>query len=373
MIPSDEGPASAEPPLPVGEVAVPVETPLEPSADDPLPAEPSQPTALEESTPAAEPIEAELVPEAAPLGELPQPLPRRRVALPVLLFICTCASTFFVGIYEFTPQDFFSGKLPLGVALLDADKGLLYMASVIGILLSHEMGHFVMTLRYRIPASLPFFIPVPIMLLGTMGAVIAMDGRKANRKEMFDMGLAGPLAGLVVCLPILVLGILQLKADTAAADPIAIAAGQMERLELHNPLLIEWLLPRLDSAVSVPHPQFFTLSQMNPLLMAGWFGLLITGLNMMPASQLDGGHVLYALFGRYARLIARGFLIGAIAYIIIEDRYIWAVMVILVTLIGVDHPPTADDTVPLGFWRRAIGYASLAIPVLCFPIRGIVI
>ena len=106
--------------------------------------------------------------------------------------------------------------------------------------------------------------------------------------------------------------------------------------------------------------------------MAGWVGLLITGLNMMPASQLDGGHVIYALFGRAARPIARGFLIAAIAYIIVSDRYIWAVMVILVTLIGIDHPPTADDTVPLGFWRRAIGYASLAIPVLCFPIRGIV-
>ena len=399
--PSDEGPTAAEPSLPLGdsgEAAVPAETPPEPTTVEPTTVEPAPvetplpepaevappessdlalPTTGDDSTAGgpsdggpsdgdeifAEAIAAETVAAAPPLGELPEPLPRRKIALPVTLFICTCASTFFVGLAEFTPrliEEYLAGARPLGPALLSPANGLLYMVAVIGILLSHEMGHFVMTLLYRIPASLPFFIPVPIMPFGTMGAVIAMDGRKANRKEMFDMGLAGPLAGLVICVPVLVLGIL-------AIDPKVAPTGT---IELHNPLLIEWLHAWLRPAE--PVPRFFALNQMNPLLMAGWVGMLITGLNMMPVSQLDGGHVIYALFGSTARKIARAFLIASIAYIIIEDRYIWAVMVILVTLIGVDHPPTADDTVPMGFWRRAIGYASLAIPVVCFPIRGIV-
>ena len=100
--------------------------------------------------------------------------------------------------------------------------------------------------------------------------------------------------------------------------------------------------------------------------MAGWVGMLITGLNMLPISQLDGGHVIYGLFGRNARMVARTFLIAAILFVVIGEQYNWTVMLVLVILLGVDHPPTRDDDVPLGFWRSVIGLASLAIPILCF-------
>jgi membrane-associated protease RseP (regulator of RpoE activity) len=101
-------------------------------------------------------------------------------------------------------------------------------------------------------------------------------------------------------------------------------------------------------------------------------GLLITGLNMLPVSQLDGGHVIYALFGRRAHWIARGFVLLAITYIVLGDALIWAPMLILVVLIGTDHPPTSDDSVRLGWFRYTLGCASLLIPILCFPPRGIV-
>ena len=100
--------------------------------------------------------------------------------------------------------------------------------------------------------------------------------------------------------------------------------------------------------------------------MAGWVGMLITGLNMLPISQLDGGHVIYGLFGRNARLVARTFLIAAILFVVLGEHYNWTLMLVLVILLGVDHPPTRDDNVPLGWWRTHPGLVSLAIPVLCF-------
>ena len=164
-------------------------------------------------------------------------------------------------------------------------QGLVYMGVVMGLLLAHEMGHFLMALRHRVPASLPYFIPMPLIPFGTLGAVIGMEGSRANRRQMFDLGIAGPLAGLAVTLPILWLGILRL--------PAAPAAGQS--FCFHNPLILQhmiaWLRP------DYPTPDVLYLNQFNPFLMAGWVGLLVTGLNMLPVSQLDGGHVAYALLG----------------------------------------------------------------------------
>ena len=114
-------------------------------------------------------------------------------------------------------------------------------------------------------------------------------------------------------------------------------------------------------------------SQLNPLFMAGWVGLLITGLNMMPVSQLDGGHVVYTLFGRKAHWIARGFMVFAIAYIVFADNWNLGVMVLLVLLMGTDHPPTRDDHARLGPVRICLGYGSLLIPILCFAPRIIIL
>jgi membrane-associated protease RseP (regulator of RpoE activity) len=94
--------------------------------------------------------------------------------------------------------------------------------------------------------------------------------------------------------------------------------------------------------------------------------MLVTGLNMMPISQLDGGHVIYGLFGRKSRLVARAFLIAAILFVVFGNHDNWTVMLVLVILLGVDHPPTRDDNVSLGWWRRILGLVSLAIPVFCF-------
>lgn len=290
------------------------------------------------------------LPVLAVLAELPEvpPPPRRRprprrVALPVMLFLLTCYSTYVAGATLLT-----HGALNNSYDL----NGLFYMGAVMGILLAHEMGHFVQALRYHVPASLPFFIPMPFTLIGTMGAVIGMQGSGANRKELFDIGLSGPWAGLIVAIPVTMVGIL--NANFVVPPP-----GTPS--DFADPLMFQLLIPLL-------RPELPAGAElvMNPFLMAGWVGMLITGLNMLPVSQLDGGHVTYALFGKRAHYIARGFLLFAAAYVVLSGHYVWTIMLVLVILIGSDHPPTANDRAPMGPLRWIIGVVSLIIPILCF-------
>lgn len=274
-------------------------------------------------------------------------LPRRRIMLPALLFAATCLSTFSAGQgMSSRAAGLDPGNIP---AWLD---GLIYMLAVMGILVAHEMGHFLQALRYRVHASLPFFIPMPISPMGTLGAVIAMPGAQSHRKELFDVGLTGPLAGLVVAIPITVIGILIGKPF------VATPGGVYENFA--DPLIVQWLIAWLRPEVTSG-----TLF-LNPLLMAGWVGMLVTGLNMLPVSQLDGGHVIYALFGKRSYVIARAFVLAVMLYMVYFNRFTWIVMLALVMLIGIDHPPTADDSAPIGGFRRVLGFCSLAIPVLCF-------
>ncbi len=292
------------------------------------------------------------VPAAEPYRFPPQQKRiRRRWKLPLVLFVLTCLSTFWAGAAGEYVLEIFQG-LPAIARVLSVhwQDGLVYMATVLAILAAHEMGHFVLTLRHSIAASYPLFIPMPLTPIGTMGAVIAMQGSQADRKQLFDIGIAGPLAGLVVAVPVVCYGILHAPEKLA---PTVVT--------YHNPLgmqlLIAWLRPEVG-----PYGV-----QMTPLLMAGWVGLLVTGLNMLPVSQLDGGHVAYALLGRRAHVVARVLVGLAVIYVVVAGNYGWILMILLVMLIGVTHPPTRDDSVPLGRARQVIGYASLVIPILCFP------
>ena len=207
--------------------------------------------------------------------------PQRRTMLPIVLFLATCASTFWVGASEWQPLD--ESYMGTYAAMwhtirVNWPTGLQYMVAVLAILLTHEMGHFLQTVKYRIPASYPLCIPIPFNAIGTMGAVIGMDGMRADRRQIFDIGIAGPLAGLVVAVPVLWWGIQDLDL-TRVPGP--------DEFQLSLPWIGRWMLERA-------HPQWagrdwIGLSQLNPYFMAGWVGMLITGLNMLPISQLDGG------------------------------------------------------------------------------------
>ncbi|MFM8986816.1 MAG: site-2 protease family protein, partial [Planctomycetia bacterium] len=293
------------------------------------------------------------------VGQAPLPVPgdvrRERVVdpeqhrLPALLYLLTMATTFAAGVVGWQP-------MLLGVDYtLAADiarhwqRGLTYMAAVMAVLSAHEAGHFVAALIHRIPATLPFFIPVPVLLTGTLGAVIGMEGPRADRRQLFDIALAGPLAGLVVAVPLLACGMLVATAAPAEENPFAL------------PLLAQWML----AAVRPDLPAGATVAP-NALFMAGWVGLLVTGLNMIPIGQLDGGHVACAVFGRHGKWVARGVLLAAIAAIVAFRQYNWVAMVVVVTLLGVDHPPIRDEDWPPGRLRTLLGLASLLIPIVTF-------
>ncbi|HEX5104849.1 MAG TPA: site-2 protease family protein [Pirellulaceae bacterium] len=334
----------------------------------------SEPTPPEAAS--ANPAETADVPEVD--EQPPARYYRRRVGLPIALFVLTCGSTFLAGATSYVPHEYMFRALDFGITntggvptepslmplrraiLANWREGLLYMGCVLAILLTHEMGHFVMTLVYRVRASLPFFVPLPVSPIGTMGAVIAMDSRIANRRQIFDIGLAGPLAGLVVALPIMWIGVQHM--DLTPVPP----SGDNLQVPLAMRLAIEYLHPgKYDPGTG------FALTRANAWFMAGWVGLLVTGLNMLPVSQLDGGHVAYALLGRKAHWLARGFMAVACLYVMVMFFGFgvppaWVLMIALVLFIGTDHPPTRDDSVRLGWLRTTLGYASLLIPIFCF-------
>jgi len=285
------------------------------------------------------------------LARSPMPFerrPRRRVRLPELLYLLTCLTTFAAGAVGWQPL--LLGVDDAGIAEAVGGhwgRGLLYMAAVMAVLTAHEAGHFVAARLHGIPATLPFFIPMPILLTGTLGAVIGMDGSRADRRPRFDIAVAGPLAGLVVAVPLLALGLLSGTAD--GGNPFALAP------------FATWLqgLVRPDLAPG-------TTVAPNALFMAGWMGLLVTGLNMIPVSQLDGGHICYAVFGRRGNWVARAALIAAILAVVISGRLNWVALVVIVTFLGVDHPPIREERAPLDPVRTALGLAMFAIPVLTF-------
>jgi membrane-associated protease RseP (regulator of RpoE activity) len=277
-----------------------------------------------------------------------RPRPRPRVRLQSLLYLLTALTTFAAGAVGWEP-------LLLGVD--DADiaaavqehwgRGLIYTAAVMAVLTAHEAGHFIAAKLHGIPATLPFFIPMPILLTGTLGAVIGMEGSRADRRQLFDIAIAGPLAGLVVAIPLLTLGII--GGTVGEANPFAL------------PALGAWI----QSLVRPDLPTGTTVVP-NPLFMAGWVGLLVTGLNMIPVSQLDGGHVCYALFGRKGNWLARTALIASILTVVISGQTNWVALIVIVSFLGVDHPPIREERQPLDPFRTALGLACFLIPIVTF-------
>ena len=301
------------------------------------------------------PAEAAAAASEQPPSAAPPPEEHRSFWLPLALFVATCLSTYWAAAVEADPAAFYSEPASLLAAFVNnAPYGLAYMAAIMAILVAHEMGHFLQAVRYRLPVDWPLFLPMPVSPLGTLGAVILQRGRQANRKELFDVGLTGPLAGLLLALPLACIGIR--SADAAPYEAGGVFFGD----PLAFRLLVAWLRPDVTSASQL-------ISHANPLVMASWVGFFVTGLNMLPIGQLDGGHVTYALFGKRAHWLARLMVLGAAVFIIYTREYNWSLFLALTVFFGVNHPATADDRAEMERWRTILGWVSLAIPIFCLP------
>ena len=293
-------------------------------------------------------VQAELVEMSeGPLGEWREvrPVrPRRKWRLPAMLFAATCLSTLLAGASTGAfDHSWLAGML----------SGLRYAAAVMTILICHEMGHFIQAYRYGVYASLPYFIPMPFSPLGTLGAVIAMEPRVGHRRALFDIGITGPLAGLVPTLIFLVVGLQHSTIGLSdKTEPIYGA-----------PLLVQFLADWILGPIPMGH-----VINEDPMAFAGWVGLLVTSLNLIPIGQLDGGHILYALLRKKAHKVATLLLFSALFLVIWQWKYLggWSLMLILLIIMGPIHPPTADDDEPLGLVRIILGWLTLAFIVVGF-------
>lgn len=262
----------------------------------------------------------------------------------VILFFATLLTTTMAG-------TFLSGANPF-TEPLSMIRGLPFSATLMGILLTHEMGHFLMARLHGVQATPPFFIPGPPFLIGTFGAFIRMQA-PTNRRALFDVGAAGPWAGFVVAVPAVLYGL-------TLSDVGPIPLNQEPGGLLLGDSLVFMALARLALGVS-PSEVMITL---HPVALAGWFGLFVTFLNLLPVGQLDGGHVVYALLGRFHRLIARVGLLIIVSLALLGWPG-WIIWAVLVVMIGLDHPPTLDDT-PLDPARRAAAWLTVGLFIVTF-------
>ena len=252
--------------------------------------------------------------------------------------------------------------------------GLPYAISILTILTFHEMGHYLAARYHGVRATWPFYIPLPIPYLfhfGTMGAFIKIRSMMPNRNALMDIAVAGPLAGLVASLAVLFIGYGQI--------------GGLEEVVAHEERIHPWPSEGLNGLTLGSSLLFSAFNEglggglipMNeiyhfPLLFAGWTGFFVTAMNLFLIGQLDGGHVIYALTGRNSRWVSilnYGGLIALSAWLYWQhgsNGLVWTLWMVLLLVIGLGHPPTRDDSLPLSRWRAALGWLCILIFFLCF-------
>jgi membrane-associated protease RseP (regulator of RpoE activity) len=288
---------------------------------------------------------------------LPLPTPRRsRGWVHLLLFVLTGITTTLAGAHHY--QAFASAFGTANPApALSIWPGFLYSGTVLAILGCHELGHYLACRYYAVDASLPYFLPLPPVpfFTGTLGAFIRIREPIRTKRVLFDIGVAGPLAGFIVALPAVLVGIW--------LSPVLRVPADMQGYELGEPLLFKaasWLLWG-------PLPAGFSLN-LHPIGLAAWFGLLATALNLFPIGQLDGGHISYAALGRRSTWLTYGGILSAmvLAYFSISWVVWTVVMVALLFIFGPRHPRTIDEHVPLDRARRAVAVLALVIFIVCF-------
>ena len=283
--------------------------------------------------------------------------PKSRWIINLVLFIATILSTLFVG-------------ASYGAETVDQVwqiwRGWPFAASILLILGAHELGHYFAARHHNVPVTLPYFIPMPLSLFGTLGAFIRLQGPVSNRRALFDVGAAGPLAGLFFAIPILFYGLA--TSPLGPISPGGIFEGNSILYVLAKYAVFGQLLP--GGGVDV---------YLNQMAWAGWVGLFVTGLNLIPVGQLDGGHVAYALFGKQAQRLFWPAIIGLaliVLYSYLQGAFTatWILWIFLLLMFGRVHARPLEDISDLDPRRRALAVFTLALfffAFVPFPLSGL--
>jgi membrane-associated protease RseP (regulator of RpoE activity) len=278
----------------------------------------------------------------------------------ILLLLLTVVTTTLVGRDRYLQflADF--GRAAIAIDPWSAVlNGLWYSGTIIAILGAHEMGHYVACRRYQVDATLPYFLPLYFgpggLQIGTLGAVIRIREAFPSRKVLFDIGVAGPIAGFIVLVPALFIG-MSMSTVTVAPPPETISV-------IGKPLLfraVRWL-------VFGPIPDG-SIVNLHPIVWASWFGMLATALNLLPFGQLDGGHITYAALGRSSTKISLLTVASAVVmtYFSLSWVLMTALMLVMLVLFGPRHPPVLNEYESLGATRRIVAVFALVMLIVCF-------
>lgn len=275
---------------------------------------------------------------------------KQRMGINIILFIITMATTLLAGALQ-------EGVNPLKNPE-QIFKGIPFSFALMGILLAHELGHYLIAKKHGLKVTLPYFIPAP-SFIGTFGAFIKIRSAVRDRRMLLDVGAAGPLVGVVVSIPFLILGLW--------LSEVKMVQGQMGT-NLGSSLF----LSLLSWVIIGPVPEGYDIV-LHPVGFAGWIGLLVTSLNLLPIGQLDGGHVAYALLGEKQNKISK-FVFMAILGMGIFGWQGWLLWGLLLAIMGFRHPPLVDWWVPLDYKRKIIGWLAVVIFILTFipvPFSGL--
>jgi membrane-associated protease RseP (regulator of RpoE activity) len=243
--------------------------------------------------------------------------------------------------------------------------GFPFSIALMTILLSHEMGHYFFSRYHRVPVTLPYFLPGFPVFVGTFGAFIRLRSLPRDRRALFDIGAAGPWAGVIVAVPVIIWGLTMSDVRPEGVGSMGLIRGDPVQFlfegglvfgdSLLFSLLTHWTLGAPPDAVTL-----------HPIAFAGWFGLFVTFLNLLPVGQLDGGHVVYALLGRRHRWVSRAALVLLLALGFWSRYEGWFFFAIVVSMLGVDHPPTADAATPLDGKRRVLAWMTVVMFFITF-------
>jgi len=295
--------------------------------------------------------------------DVPHALPPRppkfggRLWLHVLLLLLTIGTTTLAGALHYAA---FASEFERRAVSIDWHmvlQGFWYSGTLLAILGAHEMGHYVYCRKYDVDATWPFFIPMPpvLFLTGTLGAVIKIREAFPSRKVLFDIGIAGPIAGFLVLVPALFYGL--------SLSYIVPAPTEGTVLSLGEPLLFRWGTELVFGTIR----DGYTVN-MHPMVFAAWFGMLATALNLLPFGQLDGGHITYSTLGRWAAPISLATVSACVVMTFISTSWLFmtAMMLVMLFTLGPRHPRVLYEHEPLGSGRIALAVCALLILALCF-------